>query len=137
MCYNSLNKDKVKGSHMILKHANLIKSQLAKTEGQTWRLVAILERNGKPIVVTSNIMNKSHPDVIKYNRHWGVHAEMRCIKKAPWGLTEGGTMYVYRWSNGSYRLAKPCSMCMDFLLAAGIKKVLYSNNQEELEELRI
>ncbi len=65
---------------MILKHSNLIEAELATIEGQRWRLVAILERNGKPIVVASNILDKSHPDVVKYNPHWGIHAEIRCLK---------------------------------------------------------
>ena len=119
-----------------IKYANLIDTELARMEDQRWRLVAILERNGKPIVVTSNVLDKTHPDVVKYSPHWGVHAEMRCLNKAPWGLAEGSTMYVYRWSNGFYRLAKPCPMCMDFLIAAGIKKVRYSTNEEELEEIK-
>ena len=88
---------------------------------QRWHLVATIT-NKKPVSVATNDLNKTHPQTAKFNPLRRTHAEMRCINKAPKGKLQNSVMTVVRWSNGQMRLAKPCEMCMEYIIASGIKK---------------
>ena len=116
---------------------SLVKKELVNIEGQRWRVVAILV-NKKPICITSNNLNKTHPQIFKLNPLKRLHAEFRCIKKSPTGKLKNGILYVLRFnSNDELCLAKPCKMCMSFIKSAGIKKIIYSNNYSELEQIMV
>lgn len=121
-----------------MKFINLIKKELEEVDSQHWKLVAILA-NSKPISIATNLVGKTHPETSKYNPFFGMHAEFRCLKKAPWGSAKNSTLYVFRWSDQAqeFRLAKPCPMCMDFIIDAGVKRVMYSTNQNGMAELKI
>ncbi len=121
-----------------MKFINLVTKQLEEMENQRWKLVAILA-NSKPIAIAANVLDKTHPETSRYNPYFGTHAEFRCLKKAPYGKAKNCTLYVFRWSDKDqeFKLAKPCPMCMDFITEAGIKRVIYSTNENEMAEIKI
>jgi deoxycytidylate deaminase len=71
---------------------------------------------------------KTHPKSTHPWKH--IHAEMDAIFKAK-GNTVGATLYVTRVSTqGNLNNSKPCPFCMSLIVAAGIKKVFYTDNNE-------
>lgn len=95
---------------------------------QRWRFVAILSSAGHPIAIATNDLNKTSPFANKQSPYRRLHAEMRCLKKASPDKISGSTMYVWRLRNDNdqWGMAKPCLMCQEELLKAGVKKVFYS-----------
>ena len=122
-----------------MKHTNLINRALDSIpQQQRWQLVALLT-NKHPVAIATNDPMKTHPYVNSFNTLKRLHAEIRCIKKAPKSKLKNGILYVIRRSGkGDFRLAKPCTMCLDFIGEAGIKKVIYStNNIDEFEVISV
>lgn len=96
---------------------------------QRWKLVAILVANGKPISVATNNLEKTHPIITTHFSHRKAHAEVRCIRNASWEKVEGSSVFVWRIKDdGTFGLAKPCSLCTNFLRQRGIKKIGYSTD---------
>jgi tRNA(Arg) A34 adenosine deaminase TadA len=118
-----------------MRYANLITAELDTIKDQRWKLVAILVSK-KPVAVTSNNVDKTHPTTTTYNSHQRLHAEIRCLRKAPKSKIKDSTMYVLRWSSGKFRLAKPCKTCMGWLVKMAVKRVIYSTDTG-FEELRL
>lgn len=71
---------------------------------------------------------KTHPKSTHPWKH--IHAEMDAIFKA--GIkARGASLYVTRVNNnGHLNNAKPCPYCMAMIVASGIKKVFYTDNNE-------
>lgn len=69
------------------------------------------------------------------------HAEMRAIKKLHDVLHQPRKikrckLYVARFSpNGTCGLSLPCNFCRNAIKAAGIKRVYYSSNSDEIKRL--
>jgi len=62
------------------------------------------------------------------------HAELGCVLGVDRSKTVGSTVYVVRINKkGEYRLSKPCLMCHEILKFCGIKKVVYTKNENEIE----
>ena len=60
-----------------------------------------------------------------------LHAELGVILGMDRKSTEGATVYVARvGKNGDYRLSKPCSMCYTAMKHVGIKRVVYTINNQ-------
>lgn len=54
-----------------------------------------------------------------------VHAEIDALRKAP--RASGGILYIARVGrSGNVGLARPCEDCQAALLAAGVKRVVYT-----------
>ena len=117
------------------KYHRLISSALPALIGQRWKVVAILVGK-KPFSIATNDPTKSHPLIDRYNPNRRVHAEMRCLRNAPSEKIKNSTMYIFRSSNNSFRLAKPCLACMSYLQELGVKKIIFSTNTG-METLRI
>lgn len=118
-----------------MKYTNLITNELDNISDQRWKIIAILVSK-KPIAIASNVLDKTHPINAKDNPYKGMHAEIRCLRKAPPNKIKNSVMYVLRWSNGIFRLAKPCPMCMEHIEKADIKKVIYST-EKGMEEMKV
>jgi len=66
------------------------------------------------------------------------HAELGCILGLSRTKTIGATMYVVRINKqGEYRMSKPCPMCHKILKHCGIKKVVYTKNEDEIESYKL
>ena len=120
-----------------MKFLSLITSELDNIRpSQRWRIVALLVSK-KPVAIAANNVDKTHPSNAKFNPDSRLHAEIRCLRAAPYEKIKDSIMYVFRVdSDGDFRMAKPCAMCMHFLEEADIRKVIYSTNVG-FEELKI
>lgn len=56
---------------------------------------------------------------------WGQHAELRAITRCAQEPL-GATIFVARSTGGG--LAKPCLMCSNAILGAGIRRIVYSTD---------
>lgn len=67
-----------------------------------------------------------------------IHTEHAALNRAWRSGTEGCTLFVVRIrKDGSWGMAKPCQLCTERLIVAGIKKVVYSNITGELTALKL
>ncbi len=96
---------------------------------------AIFNGSSKPVSNGAN-QRKTHSIVDKYTidygfrkKHVTIHAEISCILNTSRDKLEGGVIFVWREDNsGMPRIAKPCMMCADLLLKAGIKKAVFTTS---------
>ena len=76
---------------------------------------------------------RTHPEQLKYNRHFPytpklprIHAEIDAIIKAG-DESEGSTLYVFRRGlDDLQRNCKPCASCSEKIADAGVKRVVYT-----------
>jgi deoxycytidylate deaminase len=60
-----------------------------------------------------------------------LHAELGAILGIDRSITEGATIFVMRvGKEGDYKMSMPCAMCHEAMRHVGIKKVIYSINNE-------
>lgn len=106
---------------------------------QIFKVVAVLKR-GKHIVkigVNSDKTNPRFPQ--KYTDGtvgYCMHAEMNVLRWAK----PGDKLEVLRFRNDDktkLAMAKPCIHCQKYIKLAGIKKVKYTNNHGDWENLKI
>ena len=111
---------------------------LAISNGRTYHLAAILRRNGRVVKVGENT-DKTHPLFKRQypDGTWAshMHAEMNVLRFAE----AGDEIEVMRFTKcGHIRtMAKPCSRCMSYMNAIGIKRVRYTNWDGEWEEIML
>ena len=66
------------------------------------------------------------------------HAELGCILGVDRSITQGATVYVARiGKKGEFRMSKPCPMCESAMRHVGIKKVVYTVNEEEIGSFKL
>lgn len=119
-----------------MKHERLARSMALKSTSR-FRLGAVVVKKGKVIGAGFNKMGKTHPinktlgDI--YDR--GIHAEIdACLGLSAVDLC-GSTITICRvYKDGRRALAKPCWMCMRYLMQVGIKRIVYST-EEGYEEV--
>lgn len=88
-------------------------------------------RLGSAIVRGSNIIS------IGYNSAY-IHSEHAAINRAWRSNIVGTTLVIVRIRrNGSIGMSKPCGLCMKRLIQAGVKRVVFSNHDGELEAIRL
>lgn len=103
---------------------SLLISLSEKSTHHQHKLAAVLVKGG---AVISAHMNNNH-----------IHAEHATLNRAWRSDIASSTMIVVRVkSNGSFGLAKPCSVCLKRLGQAGVKKVLYTNVVGDLEAMKV
>jgi pyrimidine deaminase RibD-like protein len=67
-----------------------------------------------------------------------LHAEVRAVNKVPEDLRKNSTIVVVRQRRTQKMgLAKPCGDCEAYLRKCGVKCVIYSNEQGDLEKLHL
>lgn len=72
-----------------------------------------------------------------HNNFGYVHAEIAALLNVEKRNTEGATLFVVRVNSGQLRMSKPCRMCSMCMTFCGIKKVFYSNNDGQIEMIRL
>jgi deoxycytidylate deaminase len=66
-----------------------------------------------------------------------LHAELSAGINARRSIV-GSTMIVVRvLKNGSLVCSKPCARCMSFLIASGIKALYYTDENNEMQRVRL
>tara|TARA_R110000824_G_scaffold5670_11_gene26140 strand:+ start:675 stop:1124 length:450 start_codon:yes stop_codon:yes gene_type:complete len=75
----------------------------------------------------------------KHDRgHATHHAELGCILGIDRSKTSGSTVYVVRINKeGEYRLSKPCSMCHEILKFCGVRKVVYTVDEDKIASYKL
>jgi deoxycytidylate deaminase len=97
-----------------------------KGEHKIHRLGAVIAF-GNDIVSVGWNKSKTHPKSTHPWKH--IHAEMDAIMKA--GQCDGAELYVARIGNdGLLRNAKPCPACMSLIIASGIRKIHFTENND-------
>jgi deoxycytidylate deaminase len=90
----------------------------SKSKHPKHRMAAVLIRGGAVVSVAVNL------------HAWGRHAELRCLR----GKAKGDLLVVAR-SGG--RCSKPCKTCEKAIRKAGVTKVVYTNWDGDLVEVRL
>lgn len=85
--------------------------------------------NGNRVISIGINRHKTHPKQLSHHcsgQYAGsIHAELDAILS---GEAKGCTLYVARvMADGSSGLAKPCHICETICMAAGIKKIVFTN----------
>ena len=101
---------------------------IAKNNGRTYHLAAILLRKGSVVTIRENT-SKTHPRFTRrypdgsYASH--MHAEMNVLRFAQ----PGDEIEVMRFKKktGERTMAKPCCFCEKLMRDAGIRKVRYTD----------
>lgn len=97
------------------------------------RHAALVYKSGRIINVSTN---KYHNDPKEYPLHSfnatkdriSVHAEVAAIKRLKPEQVAGSTLYLARISaDGAPMLSRPCERCTEILIAAGVRKVVYTD----------
>ena len=110
--------------------------KIATSNGRVYHLAAILRRNGRVVKIGANT-DKTHP---RFKRQYSdgtwsshMHAEMNVLRFAQ----PGDEIEVMRFTKCQHELtmARPCSLCMEEMKKAGIKKVKYTNWSGDWETL--
>lgn len=67
------------------------------------------------------------------------HAEVNALHAVPWNVKKSGlTVISLRvTANGTLRMAKPCPACQAHMREHGVKTVLYSNQDGQIERMRL
>lgn len=64
--------------------------------------------------------------------HSTLHAELGAILGLDRSITSGSVAYVVRIKEDKYRMSKPCPMCEQALRFCGVKKVIYTTNDDSV-----
>jgi len=106
-------------------------------------------RHGAVLVKGSSVRNMAHnkDNFCSFGKrfqrtHQGrttVHAELGVILGLDRSITSGATVYVARVgkADDEYRLSKPCSMCHAALKYVGVKRVVYTIDDDEVGSYRL
>jgi tRNA(Arg) A34 adenosine deaminase TadA len=86
---------------------------------------------GNRLISTGFNINKSHPkQKVYFNPKREIHAELAVMLRCPESLLAGSTLYIVRKDKAVNSrivlLAKPCPVCYEAIVEAGIEKVVYS-----------
>jgi deoxycytidylate deaminase len=112
-----------------------------QTDFKEYKHGAVLVRGGT-VLNTSCNKNKYKAWAGRFRKqqrgHATVHAEIGAILGLDRAMTEGATIYVVRVGrNGGLRNSRPCPMCEAAMQFVGIKRVVYSNADGNIEEIKI
>ena len=104
-------------------------------------------RLGAVIVKGSNVLSvgvnklKTHPlqnNPHTNNKSLSIHAELCAILKLSGEQLKNSTIYVARiLANGISGIAKPCDVCETLLIEAGIKRFVWTIQENNFESKRI
>jgi deoxycytidylate deaminase len=108
----------------------------ANSEHRTQLGVVIAK--GKRVISVGWNKYKSHPRQLSYIKDGkriqtgSVHAELDAIIGVPQKHLEGATLYIARvLADGACGLSRPCSACRKVIRAAGIRKIVYTENDNK------
>lgn len=123
------------------RYVDLASRVAEQTDFKEYRHGAVLVRGGV-VLNTSCNKNKYKAWANRFRKkqkgHATVHAEIGAILGLDRSITEGTTVYVVRVGrDGHLRNSKPCAMCEAAMQYVGVKRVIYSNSNGTLEEIRL
>lgn len=101
---------------------------------------AILVKGGSVLNVgfNKNQYNAFAARFRKPSLHATQHAELDCLLGVDRSKTSNSTVYVVRINRqGQAKLSKPCTMCEKAMKFCGVKKVVYSVDEYNVESIRL
>lgn len=111
------------------------------SEAEDYKHGALLVKGGKIINVSFNKNNYCSFGCRFRHVQPGnatIHAEIGAILGIDRSVTAGSTIYVCRiGKNGDYRLSKPCPMCHEVLKFVGVKRVVWTINNQTCGSYKI
>lgn len=106
-----------------------VKIALANEEYPKWKLGCVIKRGGAVQAVGWNTL-KSEPTYLDNHSNCSVHAEERALRQMNYDA-EGCILYVARIRRGGdIGMAKPCKACQRLIKRSGVKRVVYTINDE-------
>jgi deoxycytidylate deaminase len=107
------------------KFLKLAESHAAVSNYERWPMGAVLVKGGRVLAGASNgFRNPAGMDGVPFEM-CSVHAEVATLKRAK--QAQGATIYVARiLRTGNRGLAKPCIRCENDLIAAGVKRAVWT-----------
>lgn len=122
------------------RYIELAKREAYKSSYKRFRHGAVLVRGGSVINTSAN-----HNDYCSFARRFRtepgcstIHAEIGSILGVDRSQTEGSIVYVARLNKkGEVKLSRPCSMCVNTLRFVGIKKVIYTVDENTIKSMRL
>jgi len=88
---------------------------------------AVIVKSGRVLALGTNMRSNGHAySTLFFRTH--MHAEQRAIGKCR-AKCEGSTIYSAR-DYPSNPISLPCEMCMQLIIWAGIKKIIYHDGKE-------
>ncbi len=128
--------EKIKNSKRKRRFMSLAKNISTSSDSKDYGHGAVLAKGSNIINIATN--KNSHARFGKRFRkrdcgHTTHHAELGCVLGIDRSVTKGSVMYVTRiGKKGELRMSKPCEMCEAVLKHVGVKKVIYSINEDEI-----
>jgi len=116
----------------------LAKRVALMSDHQDHRHGAVIVKGGSVISVGCNKLDFSHHAALNRSyTEYGIatlHAEISALHGLSKERTRGCTLYVVRLGkrNDEFRLSAPCDMCMSAMARAGIKKIIYTVDEERI-----
>lgn len=115
-----------------MKYLKLLKKLASFSDHQDHKMSCIIVNKNKVISVGYNKMKTSPRSNTRYRT---LHAELVALLSIPYEESRGCTAYIYRTlKTGELAISKPCEACQEALKLAGIKRVIYSDNNSWTEE---
>jgi len=101
---------------------------------------SILVKSGKIIKIGHN--NRGFNKFSNRFRNDGIagtqHAELRSILGLDYSITRNSILYVMRINkNGEFRNSKPCNMCQNICRFVGVKRIIYTVNNEYVDIIEL
>lgn len=99
------------------------------------RMGAVVVQGRKIISVGRNLCKTHSRSKGPYQQ---VHAETHALSQAGTAAFGGTLVVVRRKADGSLGISKPCKSCVEAATKAGIRRIIYANNEGSLvsEDLR-
>lgn len=104
--------------------------QVAKASTVRHKHGAVLYKSGRVLGVAVNSQRNEHPTMEIEKDNYTYHAEVAVLRAVSMiNSIEGATIYVARVNRqGKQVNSMPCSDCLRSLVAAGIKRIVYTTN---------
>ena len=121
-----------------MRHMNFVRIALkhARKSQHNFQLAALLVKSGRILSVGFN-STKTSPCLLKLHKPRPInklHAEQCALNRCGLEETQGASLYIARISKSRKEggMAKPCSMCMELIRRAGIKKIYYTTDEGDI-----
>jgi deoxycytidylate deaminase len=100
--------------------------KIAQKSQSKFKLGCVIMDKSRVITVGWNDMHRTHTKCNTYGNY--LHAEIRALLGTDYNKTKGCTAYIYRETRkGELAMAKPCPICKQALILAGIRKIFYTS----------
>lgn len=121
----------------IIYYLDIAKKESQKSTYHKTHIGAVITQKNKIISRGYNKLRRHKYS--RFSKHGcTLHAEVDAIINAPKGKLNGSTIYIYReLKDGSAGLSKPCKFCMASLVHKKLRRVVYSNNDNGYEIIKV